>query len=61
MLEPENPFGGSWIMKMTVPGVFPIKIQFINPTLHGLFCSFRYKLCSSNTKDFLVHFLGQGH
>ena len=21
MLEPENPFGRSWIMKMTVPGV----------------------------------------
>ena len=33
----------------------------LNLTLHGLFCSFRHKLCSSNTKDFLVHFFGQGH
>ena len=27
----------------------------------GLFSSFRHKLYSSNIKDFLVHFLGQGH
>ena len=29
MLGPENPFGPSWSMEMTVPGVFPIKTQFI--------------------------------
>ena len=29
MLGPENPFGPSWSMEMTVPGVFPIQIQFI--------------------------------
>ena len=29
MLGPENPFGPSRSMEMTVPGVFPIQIQFI--------------------------------
>ena len=30
-------------------------------TLHRVFWSFRHKLYNSNKKDFLVHFLGQGH
>ena len=37
------------------------KIKYLNPTLYGLFWSFRHKLYSSNTKDFFVLFLGQGH
>ena len=29
MLGPENPFGSLWSKEMTIPGVFPIKIELI--------------------------------
>ena len=27
MLGPENPFGPLWSKEMTIPGVFPIKVE----------------------------------
>jgi len=37
MLGPENHFEPSWTMEMTVPGVFPIQIQFIKHWIFVLF------------------------